>query len=536
MAHLDEKSLLEQLDQVAPIKKFDAFPKLPASYKSRTKFGGFMTVFVIALSFVLILNDVGEFIWGWSDYEFTIDKDQSRPLEINVDVVVNTPCSALSVDLRDAVGDRLHLSDTITRDGTLFDIGQAHEFKEHQRALSTREIVAASRRSRGFFSMFKASRPQYRPTWNHTPAGSACRIYGSFAVRKLTGNFHITALGHGYGGVESHASHDSINMSHVITEFSFGPYYPDITQPLDYSFETTDRPFVAFQYFITVVPTTYIAPRSRPLQTSQYSVTHYIKDIDHGRGTPGIFFKYEIDPIALEIHQRTTSLIQFLVRIVGVIGGVWVCFGWAFKVAAKVSQKAGITSDDDEPITSEVTGMSAKKRWRGSNLGLRRRNPDDTGSNWSTPMASPFVAYSNQGTPASPYATFSAQGAPSPYAAAQSSPYYAPPSRSGSNAGYPPSPSSATHHLAPSSPYSPAHFPASPLPGQSGFSSSGLAPPSPRPGSANLYAPSSPSPYTPSSAGNGTFAVQQSNSRPSSIVGTPPPPRSSPPRPEKKED
>ncbi|KAG9055693.1 hypothetical protein FS842_001500 [Serendipita sp. 407] len=93
MAHHDEKSLLEQLDQVAPIKKFDAFPKLPASYKSRTKFGGFMTVFVIALSLLLVLNDIGEFIWGWSDYEFTIDKDQSRPLEINVDVVVNTPCS-----------------------------------------------------------------------------------------------------------------------------------------------------------------------------------------------------------------------------------------------------------------------------------------------------------------------------------------------------------------------------------------------------------------------------------------------------------
>lgn len=32
-----------------------------------------------------------------------------------------------------------------------------------------------------------------------------------------------------------------MNMSHVITEFSFGPYFPDITQPLDYSFEVTEE-------------------------------------------------------------------------------------------------------------------------------------------------------------------------------------------------------------------------------------------------------------------------------------------------------
>lgn len=28
-------------------------------------------------------------------------------------------------------------------------------------------------------------------------------------------------------------------MSHVITEFSFGPHFPDIVQPLDNSFEIT---------------------------------------------------------------------------------------------------------------------------------------------------------------------------------------------------------------------------------------------------------------------------------------------------------
>ena len=122
-----------------------------------------------------------------------------------------------------------------------------------------------------------------------------------------------------------------MNLSHVITEFSFGPYFPDIAQPLDNSFELTHEgaliarrlsvtvltlisAFIAYQYFLHVVPTTYIAPRSQPLRTNQYSVTHYTRQVDHGRGTPGIFFKFELDPLNIAIHQRTTTFGQFFIR------------------------------------------------------------------------------------------------------------------------------------------------------------------------------------------------------------------------------
>jgi endoplasmic reticulum-Golgi intermediate compartment protein 2 len=125
-----------------------------------------------------------------------------------------------------------------------------------------------------------------------------------------------------------------MNMSHVISEFSFGPYFPDITQPLDYSFEVTDErmsqlstvtyngltprstDFMAYQYYLTVVPTTFIAPRSAPLRTHQYSVTHYERVMEHNKGAPGIFFKFDLEPLALSIHQRTTTFIQLLIRYV----------------------------------------------------------------------------------------------------------------------------------------------------------------------------------------------------------------------------
>jgi hypothetical protein len=71
-------------------------------------------------------------------------------------------------------------------------------------------------------------------------------------------NLHITTLGHGYSSnvhvdhsrtchfpplnlnPRSNILHTSVmNLSHVITEFSFGKHFPEITQPLDNSFEVT---------------------------------------------------------------------------------------------------------------------------------------------------------------------------------------------------------------------------------------------------------------------------------------------------------
>jgi endoplasmic reticulum-Golgi intermediate compartment protein 2 len=134
----EEPSILDKIDSVvpAPLAKFDAFPKLPSTYKSRSESRGFMTVFVALLALLLMLNDVGEYIWGWRDEEFSIDANTSSYLSINVDVSVAMPCKCeclfllgrvtivpetsetdLSVDLRDAVGDRLMLSGGLHRDG-----------------------------------------------------------------------------------------------------------------------------------------------------------------------------------------------------------------------------------------------------------------------------------------------------------------------------------------------------------------------------------------------------------------------------------
>ena len=94
----------------------------------------------------------------------------------------------ISIDLRDAVGDRLYLSDAFRRDGTKFDIGQATSLKEHAEALSARQAVSQSRSSRGLFDVLLRRRADsFKPTYNYKPDGSACRVYGSMKTKKVTG-------------------------------------------------------------------------------------------------------------------------------------------------------------------------------------------------------------------------------------------------------------------------------------------------------------------------------------------------------------
>ena len=101
------------------------------------------------------------------------------------------------------------------------------------------------RRLNGIQRLFSLGPPKkrqaaYRPTHNKVADGPACRIYGSVRVKKVTANLHITTLGHGYMSFE-HTDHNLMNLSHVVHEFSFGPFFPAISQPLDLTYAQTEE-------------------------------------------------------------------------------------------------------------------------------------------------------------------------------------------------------------------------------------------------------------------------------------------------------
>ncbi|KAF8524827.1 hypothetical protein BU17DRAFT_29239, partial [Hysterangium stoloniferum] len=78
--------------------------------------------------------------------------------------------------------------------------------------------------------ILESSKTEFRPTYNYEPDASALRLVFHSLKSKYTANLHITTLGHGYASRE-HTDHAGklllMNMSHVITKFSFGLYLPN---------------------------------------------------------------------------------------------------------------------------------------------------------------------------------------------------------------------------------------------------------------------------------------------------------------------
>ena len=145
------------------------------------------------------------------------------------------------------------------------------------------------------------------------------------------------------------------NFSHHINELSFGPFYPSLENPLDDTISTTPNHFHKFQYHLSIVPTIYTdRPSARaallsnslrapsPLDpsfrgtlafaphtifTNQYAVTESSQEIPEGH-VPGVFVKYDIEPIVLVISEEWDGFLSLIVKCVNVFAGVLVAGGW----------------------------------------------------------------------------------------------------------------------------------------------------------------------------------------------------------------
>lgn len=137
----------------------------------------------------------------------------------------------------------------------------------------------------------------------------------------------------------------------MITELSFGPHYPNLLNPLDKTIAVTEHHYHKYQYFLSVVPTVYskgshaidayaaahgsVNPSSKNMVfTNQYAATSQSGSIpENPYFVPGIFFKYNIEPILLLINQQRGSFLALLIRLVNTVSGVLVTGGWLYQVS-----------------------------------------------------------------------------------------------------------------------------------------------------------------------------------------------------------
>jgi endoplasmic reticulum-Golgi intermediate compartment protein 2 len=214
----------------------------------------------------------------------------------------------------------------------------------------------------------------------------SCRIFGSLEGNKVQGDFHITARGHGYleFGGPGHLDHSTFNFSHRINELSFGPHYPNLLNPLDKTSSTTEHNFFRFQYYLSIVPTIFtkrrVSTKSGTLNpaaipqpptldmtphtgSSKDGIIHHVPNPHSGADSqsiftnqyaatsqsrlvgptmiPGIFFKFDIEPILLIVSEQRGSFLALVVRLVNVISGVLVGGGWTYQLTQWVGEVVG---------------------------------------------------------------------------------------------------------------------------------------------------------------------------------------------------
>ncbi|KAK3716052.1 hypothetical protein LTR37_006782 [Vermiconidia calcicola] len=334
------------------VKAFDAFPKVKANYTERTNNGGVWTVVLVIASVMLTFSELKRWWVGDTTHTFSVEQGVGHDLQINMDVVVAMKCDDLHVNLQDASGDRILAGTALKKDPTAW--AQWAHGKGKLRA-SRQERMISSGSSAGSEEYRERRTGEYREEDVHDYLGAAkrskkfsktpklsrglqadsCRIFGSMHTNKVQGDFHITARGHGY--------------------MEFAPH-------LDHSYQTaatTDDHFYKYQYYLSVVPTIYTtdskalrridkyseSPSSgsdgldqhpkrysrNTVFTNQYAVTEQSHPVFENQ-VPGVFVKFDIEPILLTIAEEWSSVPALFIRLVNVVSGVLVAGGWLFQL------------------------------------------------------------------------------------------------------------------------------------------------------------------------------------------------------------
>uniref|UniRef100_A0A8C3AXH5 Endoplasmic reticulum-Golgi intermediate compartment protein n=1 Tax=Cyclopterus lumpus TaxID=8103 RepID=A0A8C3AXH5_CYCLU len=325
---------LSRRQALSLVRELDAFPKVSDSYVETSASGG--TVSLIAFGAMALLAIFEFFVYRdtWMKYEYEVDKDFSSTLQTYICV----SCMHVMSVIADIGADILDLAETmITSSGLQYE-PVIFELTAQQR-LWQRTLILIQNRLREehalqevlYKSLLKGGPTALPPREDASiEPFNACRVNGHVYVNKVAGNLHITVgkpIHHpqGHAHIAAFVSHKTYNFSHRMDHLSFGEEIPGIINPLDGTEKITFNNNQMFQYFITVVPTR-LNTYKISADTHQFSVTERERAINHAAGShgvSGIFVKYDTCALMVTVSEQHMPLWQFLVRLCGIIGGIF---------------------------------------------------------------------------------------------------------------------------------------------------------------------------------------------------------------------
>lgn len=422
----------------AVVERLDIlFPKVDQEFIVRTKSGGIMSLVAYALIFVLCLTEVVTwFSQNRAEISQTIvDTSLGKTMRVNLNISFPAlACEDLHLDIIDVAGDsQLNIEDTLKKkrlhlDGSIYsreeidvEINQHRQMQDKKEQLlkgdlpadycgpcygaqekddqccqTCDEVLLAYSKKRWKSDLLRYTAEQCiregrdKQEPKKITKNQGCNLSGYMTLNRVSGNFHI-AMGE---GIERDGRHihtylpedaPNFNASHIIHQMSFGP--ENGSEPLNgiIKIVTEDTGTTGlFQYFIKIVPTTYIGDdvpsmpkgadtlpgvyqgpsgkdvvietnryffteRFMPLMTELLEDQHKDKEdpkqamvnAGHSGGhdshhhhmkqnavLPGVFFIYEIYPFTVEIRRNNVPFTHLLIRLMATIGGVVTLVKW----------------------------------------------------------------------------------------------------------------------------------------------------------------------------------------------------------------
>lgn len=320
----------------AALKALDAFPKVSQDYQKPTARGGTLSILSLSIIAVLVVSEFFYYMSSQLKFKYSVDVDMDAKILFTLDMTIAMPCQYLGADVIDLAGESRSVANHMKMDDAVFELSEQQMIFFNAK----RDLLAQFSDSRSLNefpiveNFHRLKIPKREEATINPGAKSSCRIHGSMDVKKVAGNFHVT-VGRSIPHPQGHAHlnvfipKDTLNFSHRIDQFSFGPIVPGAINQLDTTLKVTEDRNHVYQYFLQIVPTKF-STFGRSLSTNQYSVTERNRTINHRQGShgvPGIFFKFDMSAMMVEITEERQPFLQFLIRLCGIVGGIFATSG-----------------------------------------------------------------------------------------------------------------------------------------------------------------------------------------------------------------
>jgi hypothetical protein len=247
-------------------------------------------------------------------------------LVINVDIIMHRlPCMILSLDIQDVMG-----SHSVNVHGTLHK-----DFLDVNGVMLSQAVHPTRHPDNNDHHEGENEQPEYEEVKKAVGDKEGCRLYGTFFVNKVPGNFHISS--HAYGPTIQRLYSEGLmnfDVTHKINHISFGDdsdlkqiktkFGVGVLNPLDNLNKDDHEMKKTYEYYLKVVPTTY-----EDIDKKTYHVHQFTSNGNEvvTQMVPAVYFRFDLSPITVRYWQYKQNIFHFLIQICAIIGGIFTVTG-----------------------------------------------------------------------------------------------------------------------------------------------------------------------------------------------------------------